>query len=111
VPGSAQPAFGGDKLARPIDWTMACPDAAGGAELRILFGSIYPADHPAYSGPPANGTFASDGLFLYVLGPGQVGAGSQIRVQASGGTLDVAASTFDQTLESGDRQDSGCRVA
>ena len=111
VPDVYQPLESGAPLGGSNVWTMTCPTATGGEPLRIIFGSMFPADNGEYVGPPAAGTFASDGLYLYVLAPGHIDPGALIQVETSGGGIGVDASTFDLTLNSGASQASGCRVA
>jgi hypothetical protein len=110
VPVEAQPASSGDPILGSIVSTMTCPRATGGEPLRFLFGSIFPSENAQYTGPRAAGAFAADGLFLWVLAPGHLDPGAQIRIETSGGSVGVDASTFESTLDSGKSQASGCRV-
>jgi hypothetical protein len=110
VPVEAQPAASGDPILGSIVATMTCPRPTGGEPIRFLFGSIFPSENAQYTGPRAAGAFAADGLFLWVLAPGHLDPGAQIRIETSGGSVGVDASTFDTTLNSGESQASGCRV-
>jgi hypothetical protein len=110
VPVEAQPASSGDPILGSIVATMTCPRTTGGEPLRFLFGSIFPSDNAQYTGPRAAGAFAADGLFLWVLAPGHLDPGAQIRIETSGGSVGVDAANFDSTLNSGESQASGCRL-
>lgn len=94
-----------------FEWSAACPGLTGGEPIRILFGSIFPADNPQYRGPTAAWTFAPDGLFIVVLDPGPLDPGAQIRLATSSGSIGVDAGAFEYDLNSGTHQASGCFVA
>lgn len=70
---------------------MVCPSPQGGPLERYIFGRIETGGQPiVYSGPPAFGQGASDGLFLFVLLPGELGGEDVISItspaQHSAGT-------------------------
>ena len=93
------------------EWSAACPGLTGGEPLRILFGSMFPADNPTYRGPPAAWTIAPDGLFIVILDPGHLDPGAQIRIGTSAGDVGMDVRAFDFALNSGAGQSSGCFVA
>ena len=67
---------------------MVCPSPQGGPLECYLFGRIDTGDQPiAYSGPPAFGRGASDGLFLFVMLPGELGGEDVISVTSAAGDL------------------------
>jgi hypothetical protein len=65
---------------------MVCPSPHGGPPERYFFGRIETGGQPiTYSGPPAYGQGASDGLFLFVMLPGELGGEDVISVGSPAG--------------------------
>jgi len=109
VPSTVQPAFALPAFRGTRAWTMSCPDIGAG-RVRIVFGSIVPARDGQYLGPPASGAVGPDGLFFYVLGPGEIDPGATIGILTRGGQVSIDAAMFDVVLHGGRTPPSGCQV-
>jgi hypothetical protein len=74
---------------------MVCPAPDGGPLERYILGRLDTGGQPiTYSGPPAIGQGAGDGLFLFVLLPGELGGDDVISVTSVSG--DLAGTNGDQ---------------
>jgi hypothetical protein len=95
---------------------LHCP-RPGGADQWVVFGwlSPRPGYPPAagpvfdYSGPPAHGQDAPDGLFLYVIDPATFDAKEAVKVQAPGGRKTIGFGGL-VAYDTDVRQPSGCFV-
>jgi hypothetical protein len=108
VPAVIQPAFDRPTFRGSQGWTMGCPDVGRG-RYRIFFGSIVAAAGAQYLGPAAKGAVAPEGLFLYVLEPGDSSSGV-MQLDSIGGSATADASLFDAVLQGGRTQANGCQV-
>lgn len=100
-------------LAQTRGYAMVCPQGASPATYYV-FGTITPPSMTTYSGPPARGQGARDGLFLYALDSQVLEPTARIAVTGAGEyapSLQFAAKAFDIASSSGQLQSSGCRVS
>jgi hypothetical protein len=104
--GSAPPAsFGGS-------WALACPSDDPSADLRIYFGISDTTDGGRYTGPPASGSFTDDGLWMFVLEPGELDPDAKLVVETRTGGFGMPAGNFDLIAnDASKRQPSGCYLA
>lgn len=89
---------------------MVCPSPQGGPLERYILGRLDTGGQPiAYSGPPAFGKGASDGLFLFVMLPGELGGEDVISVTSVAGDLaGTSGEQFTTVTEFGRGLPSGC---
>jgi hypothetical protein len=107
----APPFASGEPFNGAWGFSMACPGPPGSQPIRIVFGSLYPAEGAQYLGPPANWSIGDDGLFLIVLNAGFFDPSAEIRMSTRSASIGVDVSAFDYDLNSGVSQASGCHVA
>lgn len=94
-------------------FVLVCGPADGPESRRYVFGRLDAGPDITYAGPDAVGHGAADGLFLFALLPGAVGADAMIEIDAgrTGGSVGVRGRSFSSAVAAGERQHSGCYVA
>jgi len=113
LPDFAQPSFSGVPVAGGGLWALACPGQGAAELIRILFGfeNAHPQG-PRYDGPPAVGSIADDGLWMFVIDPGPIDPDARISFMTSSGGGGILGSTFDRLLADQENpQPSGCFVS
>lgn len=93
-------------------YILSCPGSTAGVH-RIVFGYIHPSAKLTYTGPPATGQSASDGLFLFALANDTSGSSSTILIDGGGPpapSLQLSVSSFDMAKTVGQLQPSGCYI-
>jgi len=89
---------------------MVCPSPQGGPLERYILGRLDMGEQPiAYSGPPAFGQGASDGLFLFVMLAGELGGEDVISITSpAGNSAGTSGDQFTTVTEFGRGLPSGC---
>ena len=112
LPDEMLPAASGGELNGSASFLLACPPPGGGSDLaRILFGHVGFGGGVTYTGPPADGQAAPDGLYLYALRPGAVAESAVMDVKSSHGELGVPVSEFTRIATEATLQPSGCHAS
>jgi hypothetical protein len=112
LPGFAQPEPSASALAGNGTWALACPGTEGADPIRIVFGYMDDVSGTRYDGPPAAGSFAEDGLWMFVLDPGPIDPSALISVTSRGGGGGVRGDNFDRIVADAENpQPSGCFVS
>jgi hypothetical protein len=95
-------------------FAMVCGPADGPTSHRYVFGHLDGDATIEYTGPPAVGQGAPDGIFLFALRPGTVGTAQMIQVEAGSGPgnpmVRFPGTVFADAIATGQRQASGCYV-
>ena len=104
VPGASAQAVSGNAFD-----LMTCPGASGAPNDRFVFGWQFDIRDFRYTGPPAIGQVAPDGLYLFALDAGGT-TPDHITIASRSGGGDTAASEFDDLARNGEPLASGCRV-
>jgi hypothetical protein len=106
IPGATDLTFSGGSNS-----IMLCPDASGALTERFAFGWESGRGEMSYSGPPAVGQGAPDGMYLFAFLPG---GPTTYRFEVKSSTGNGGGGTeegFAYVATNGDLQASGCRVS
>jgi hypothetical protein len=105
-----QPTESGGPLSGAGGYAMACPSSIAAGPEYFWFGHIDFGKGISYRGPVASGQGAPDGLYLFVLPPGDVDSGARFEVVSDAGSFSVVGQSFQLALTEGKEQPSGCRI-